>query len=306
MRWVTYRSGDHERAGLLEDGVIYGLEPGVQVIDLLGDDGARLRDAGERARRSPAEERGVGEVQLCAPIPRPPTIRDFSSFEEHIRNGLEAIGQEMGEAWYENPVFYFGNANSVIGPGDIVAPGNTERLDYELEVAAVIGRGGINLDPATAEEHIAGFCIFNDWSARDLQAKETATVPIGPAKGKDFANGFGPCLVTRDEIEPHRKAKAFDLTMTARVNGEVLSRGNLADIYWSFGEMVSYASRQAPIRPGDLVGSGTCGSGCILELSLRPGGPPYLQPGDTVELEVEALGTLANTVAFGPVPAPLR
>ena len=314
MRWVTYLSADaapddQPRAGLVEDGVVHALDAGVQLIDLLGDDGTRLREAADRARRAPAERQELDGVRLLAPIPRPPSVRDFSAFEEHIRNGLEAIGQKMGDDWFELPVFYFSNPAAVHGTGaTIVAPGNTQRLDYELEVAAVIGRPGRDLDPATAEQHIAGFCLFNDWSARDLQTKEQATVPIGPAKGKDFANGFGPCLVTPDELEPYRKAKGYDLAMTATVNGTVLSRGNWSDIYWSFGEMLAYASRAADLVPGDLLGSGTCGSGCILELSLRFGADayPYLRDGDEVVLEVEGLGRLENRVSFAAEPAPLR
>jgi 2-keto-4-pentenoate hydratase/2-oxohepta-3-ene-1,7-dioic acid hydratase in catechol pathway len=313
MRWVTYRNAARgvpsERVGLLEDGAVYGVQAGTQLTDLLGDDGSLLAEAADRARRTPTEVVELNTVELCAPVPRPPSLRDFSAFEDHARNSLEALGQKLGDAWYDTPIFYFGNPNAMFGPtAQIAGPGNTEQLDYELEVAAVVGRGGKNLDPSTAEDHIAGYCVFNDWSARDLQTKETATVPIGPAKGKDFANTSGPYLVTRDELEPYRKNRAFDLTMTASVNGREYSRGNVADLYWSFGELLAYASRGVELVPGDIIGAGTCGSGCILELSARFGSDeyPWLQEGDRIALEIEHLGRLENTVTFSPPPPPLR
>jgi 2-keto-4-pentenoate hydratase/2-oxohepta-3-ene-1,7-dioic acid hydratase in catechol pathway len=311
MRWATYRAGagSADRVGLVVDDELRALEPGTRLVDLLGDDGSRLAEAGERAQKSPADVHAIADVQLRSPIPVPPTIRDFTSFEEHIRNGLKAIGQELGDDWYEAPAFYFTNPNVMRGSGDPVrVPGNTERQDYELELGAIIGQAGSDLDPREAEGHIAGYCIFNDWSARDIQRKETATVPIGPAKGKDFANSLGPYLVTPDELADRRKDKGFDLAMSASVNGKHLSSGNWADIYWSFGEMVSYASRSSLVLPGDVFGSGTCGSGCILELSALHGNEkyPWLQEGDEVVLEIERLGQLRNRVTFGSQPIPLR
>jgi 2-keto-4-pentenoate hydratase/2-oxohepta-3-ene-1,7-dioic acid hydratase in catechol pathway len=291
------------------DDAVRMLEPGLALVDLLGDDGTRLAEAAERAHQSPTQIFALSEVRLRPPIPQPPSVRDFSSFEEHVRSGLRAIGQELGADWYTAPVFYFGNANNFIGSDDVAhVPGNSEKMDFELEVAAVIGREGIDLDPDEADQHIAGYCIFNDWSARDLQTRETATAPIGPAKGKDFANSLGPYLVTPDEIEPFRKGKAFDLGMRAWVNDRQVSEGNWAGIYWSFGEMLAYASRSARLVPGDVVGAGTCASGCILELSARYGDVqyPWLVDGDKVVLEIEGLGRLANTVAFGSQPKPLR
>jgi len=233
-----------------------------------------------------------------APPTHPPSIRDFYAFEEHVATARRARGLEMVPEWYEAPVFYFSNPHSVIGPDAIVAaPPGCEELDYELEVAAVVGTGGRDLAPDVAAEHIAGFTIMNDWSARDLQRHEMK-VGLGPAKGKDFATSLGPWVVTPDELADRRSGKAYDLTMTARVNGREYSRGNLADLHWSFGEMLAHASRGTELVPGDVIGSGTCGSGCILELSLVHGSDrfPWLQPGDVVELEVERLGVLRNTV----------
>jgi 2-keto-4-pentenoate hydratase/2-oxohepta-3-ene-1,7-dioic acid hydratase in catechol pathway len=313
MRWVTYESPDKngkiDRVGLVVEDVVYGLEKGISLVDLLGDDGSRLGEAGERARSQPAEVNELADLRLRPPIPRPPSIRDFFAFEEHMRNGLQALGMEIRPEWYEMPVFYFQNPNSLVGSGtEIRAAGSSSKVDFELEVAAVVGRPGTDLDPAEAEQHIAGYCIYNDWSARDLQSQETTAAPIGPAKGKDFANSLGPWLITPDELEPYKKNRSYNLAMSASVNGKQYSQGCLADIYWSFGEMLAYASRGAQLVPGDIIGSGTCGSGCILELSLLHGGEkyPWLAEGDEVVLEVEQLGRLVNRVAFGSASKPLR
>ncbi|HZU75471.1 MAG TPA: fumarylacetoacetate hydrolase family protein, partial [Dehalococcoidia bacterium] len=217
-------------------------------------------------------------------------------------------GLEMDPDWYELPVFYFSNPYCVVGPDDdvAIAPGSSE-MDFELEVAAVVGMPGANVAPDDAERHIAGYCVMNDWSARDVQRREMK-LSMGPVKGKDFATSLGPMLVTPDELEDARSGNAFDLAMSARVNGREYSRASLADIHYSFGEMLAYASRGTRIEPGDVVGSGTCGTGCILELSLVHGSDayPWLQPGDVVEMEVERLGILRNTVGTATALIPLR
>jgi 2-keto-4-pentenoate hydratase/2-oxohepta-3-ene-1,7-dioic acid hydratase in catechol pathway len=314
MRWVTFRrnglsDGEGEdRVGLLIAGDIHALPPGVRLVDLLGDDGERLSQAGERARRDPAEVVPLTEARLQSPI-RPPSIRDYSAFEQHVRFGLEAIGQRLGDDWYQIPPFWFCNPNSVVGPDvTIEVPGNSHHMDFELECAAVIGKPGRDIDPAVGEQHIAGFCIMNDWSARDLQHREMACMPIGPSKGKDFGTSLGPWLVTRDEMDLLRKGRSFDLAMTAKVNGRQYSAGNLSDMYWSFGELVAYASRYATLVPGDVLGSGTCGTGCILELSWTHGTEayPWLEDGDEVVLEIERLGALGNRISRGKEPIPLR
>jgi 2-keto-4-pentenoate hydratase/2-oxohepta-3-ene-1,7-dioic acid hydratase in catechol pathway len=242
-------------------------------------------------------------------IPNPPSIRDFSSFVEHYRAGIVAIGKTFDDNWYGAPVFYFTNPNALVTDGDVVRiPGNTSRMDYELEVAAIVGQECIDLDPAEAESVIAGYCVFNDWSARDIQSDEMARAPIGPGKGKDSANGIGPFLVTPDELEDARTARGYNLAMTASVNGKEYSRGNWADVYWSFSEMLAYASRNTRLMPGDVIGSGTVGTGCILELSARHGTEkfPWLEEGDEVTVEVERLGRMSNRIARGPQPKPLR
>ena len=311
MRWVTYRRDEDlaERVGLVTDGVINALPAGATLLGLLGDDGTRLRDAAERAVRDPADVvDDIESVRLLSPIPQPPTVRDFYAFEQHVRTARQRRGLEMDPDWYELPVFYFSNPYAVGGDGDDIAvpPGSSE-LDFELEVAAVIGRGGTDLTPDEGEASIAGFCVMNDWSARDVQRREMK-LSMGPVKGKDFATTLGPMLVTPDEIVSRRAGRAYDLTMTATVNGREYSRASLAEIHWSFGEMISYASRGTRVEPGDVIGSGTCGTGCILELALVHGGEayPWLQPGDEVTLHVDELGALRNRVVEGLPLRPLR
>jgi 2-keto-4-pentenoate hydratase/2-oxohepta-3-ene-1,7-dioic acid hydratase in catechol pathway len=296
------------RVGAVREGRVHLLPEVGTIVDLLGDDGERLHAAGERALRDPAEVLDIGAVHLLPPVPVPPSVRDFYAFEQHVRTARQKRGLEMDPDWYELPVFYFSNPRAVIGDGvDVAIPPGSSELDYELEVAAVVGRGGRDLTPEHAQAGIAGYCVMNDWSARDLQRREMR-LSMGPVKGKDFATSLGPVLVTPDELDDRRSGAAFDLAMLARVNGEEWSRASLADIHWSFGEMLAYASRGTELVPGDVIGSGTCGTGCILELALVHGSEryPWLKPGDVVELEVERLGTLHNRVVAGIERRPLR
>jgi 2-keto-4-pentenoate hydratase/2-oxohepta-3-ene-1,7-dioic acid hydratase in catechol pathway len=307
---VTFRRADHveDRVGLIVGDRVHALPPRTALVDLLGDDGERLSRAGERAEREPDLVLPLSEVRLRPPIPKPPSVRDFYAFEQHVRTARERRGLEMDPDWYQLPVFYFTNPHAISAAGDDIAvPPGCSELDYELEVAAIVGRGGSDLDPDEAERAVAGYCVMNDWSARDLQRREMK-LNLGPAKGKDFATGLGPWLVTPDELEPLRAGQAFDLAMTASVNDREYSRASLAEVYWSFGEMIAYASRGTRVEPGDVIGSGTCGTGCILELSLVHGADayPWLQPGDEVELSVDRLGALRNRVVPGPPLRPLR
>ena len=204
-------------------------------------------------------------------------------------------------------MFYFTNPSAVCGPHDDVAisPGSSQ-FDYELEIAAVVGRPGSNLSPGQADSHIAGYTVMCDWSARDLQMREMRQL-LGPAKGKDSATSLGPALLTADELEPRRRGRAYDLEMTASVNGVPYSRGNLADLHWSFGQMLAYASRGTRVQVGDVLGSGTVGSGCILELSGLHGTEqyPWLGPGDEVRLEVEQLGAIVARITEAAAVVPL-
>ncbi len=240
----------------------------------------------------------LDEVQLLAPI-QPRSYRDFYAFEAHVKNARAKRGLPMVPEWYDAPVFYFSNTASITGPNTAIRkPPETNELDYELELAVVIGKEGGDIPVGEADEYIAGFTILNDWSARDIQRREMK-VGLGPSKGKDFATTIGPYLVTPDELEnrihPDRSRGArYDLVMTARVNGQEYSRGNARDMNWTFAELISVASRNTVLKPGDLIGSGTVGTGCITEFAV--GTFPWLQPGDRIELEIEGLGVLANEV----------
>ena len=239
------------------------------------------------------------DVAFGPPVLRPPSVRDFYAFEGHVRTMWERRGGEIPETWYRLPVFYFSNVSEIRGPDEPVwSPAASHELDYELEVAALIDTPAQDLSTDRAEEAIGGYTIFDDWSARDLQREETA-VRLGPAKGKDFASSFGPWLVTPDELEDKRHGTGYDLAMTAEVNGAETSRGRWSDAQFSFGEMLARASADVRLRPGDLVGSGTVGSGCLLEVRETTLGR-YLEPGDTVVLRVERLGALRTSIIERP------
>jgi 2-keto-4-pentenoate hydratase/2-oxohepta-3-ene-1,7-dioic acid hydratase in catechol pathway len=308
MRWVTYRASDGSpRVGLVNGETIHAVREVSNLIELLGDDGERLAQAAESATGDPLEVVPLDEPRLLAPVPHPPSVRDFMAFEEHVVNTRQP-GQSVEPLWYEQPAFYFTNPAALRGCRQAVAvsPGS-ERFDYEVEVAAVIGRGGSDLHPEHAEDHIAGYMILVDWSARDLQRTELA-LRLGPAKGKDSATTLGPYLVTPDELEPLRSGDGFALTMTAHVNGQAYGGGNWADIYWSFADMLAYASRGTQLVPGDVIGSGTVGTGCILELSNLHGTDayPWLVPGDEVRVAVDRLGETVTRIVAGPEVVPLR
>ncbi len=277
-RLVTFQHGEERSAGRAGGGA---------VRELTGS----LPAPGEATGR----EFDLGAVRILSPIPSPPSVRDFFAFEGHVKTARANRGLSVVPEWYEIPAFYFSNPAATIGPEDQVAsPPGTASLDYELEVAAVISRPCSDVAVEDAWKCVAGLTIMNDWSARDLQFKEMA-VGLGPAKGKDFATSIGPWLVTLDELEDRRVGDRHDLAMVARVNGRQLSKGNLRDLYWTFPQMIAHASRGARLSEGDVIGSGTVGTGCILELGPETTGG-WLSPGDVVELEVERLGVLRNRV----------
>ncbi len=252
-----------------------GRVEGDRVIQLAAQTLQSFFSGGGQAREH--AEYPLAEVVLRPPVLRPPAVRDFYAFEQHVRTARESRGYEVPAEWYEQPVFYFSNPSAIFGPEDeIPYPGGSEELDYELEAAAIIG----------AEGRIAGFTVMNDWSARDLQRREMK-VGLGPAKGKDFATSLGPVVVTPDEFD------GGSAVMTARVNGEERSRGQLADMHFSWQQIVDHAAQNTRLYPGDVLGSGTVGTGCILE----HGDGRWLRRGDVVELEVEGIGVLRNTVA---------
>jgi fumarylacetoacetate (FAA) hydrolase len=243
---------------------------------------------------------GAEALAFGPPVLQPPSLRDFYAFEGHVRTMWERRGGEVPDTWYRLPIFYFSNASEIRGPDDpIWSPATSSELDYELEVAAIVDTSAVDLSPERAEEAIGGYTIFNDWSARDLQREETV-VRLGPAKGKDFASAFGPYLVTPDELADTRAGKGYDLTMTAEINGVETSRGRWSDAQFSFGEMLARASADVRLRSGDLVGSGTVGTGCLLEVRDATLGR-YLEPSDVVTLRVERLGALRNPIVARPV-----
>ena len=263
MRLCTFEIGGRQAPGRIEGERV--MELGAQCL------ADWLREGGDDV-----SEHALADVRLKAPIPRPPSVRDFYAFERHVATARAQRGLEMAPEWYKIPVFYFSNPAAVVGPNDeITFPPESSQWDYELEAAAVVGRHG----------DIAGFTILNDWSVRDLQKMEMA-VGLGPAKGKDFATSLGPVLVTPDELED------LSLEMVARVNGEERSRGSLGEMHWSWEQLRQHAARNTRLQVGDVLGSGTVGTGCILEHADGR----WLQPGDVVELEIEGIGVLANRV----------
>jgi fumarylacetoacetate (FAA) hydrolase len=252
--------------------------------------------AEKAASRVSKESLALEEVQFHSPID-PGTLRDAYAFETHVKTANRNRGQDVPENWYKFPVFYFSNPSNNFGHEDVIPyPAYTQALDYELEIAVVIGKPGMDIQPEDAPDHIFGYTIFNDWSARDLQVQEMK-VNFGPVKSKDFACSFGPVIVTHDEIADKATDQpgVYDLEMVARVNGVELSRGNFNDIYWSFGDIIARASQSVVLRPGDVIGSGTVGTGCLYELTKNQG--PWLKHGDVVELEIERIGILRNKIA---------
>jgi 2-keto-4-pentenoate hydratase/2-oxohepta-3-ene-1,7-dioic acid hydratase in catechol pathway len=307
MRFARYEQHGRRHVAVLGDGDRLHPVPGEDsLLGLLRT--GRLRGAAA-ALDLPAGPLAA-DVRLLPPL-EPPTIRDFVTFEEHVEGVRRSIDESAGvpAAWYDAPTFYFTNPYAVIGPyDDVPVPPGSRALDFELEVAAVIGREGRDLSPEQARDHIAGYTIFNDWSARDLQSREMQ-VSLGPCKGKDTATTLGPYFVTADELEPYRDADGFlRLALTAEVNGEVVGSDLLSNMSWTFEEMIAYASRGTWVRPGDVLGSGTCGNGgCLAELWGVRGRDcrPPLRPGDTVTLTVEGLGATSNTVVPGAAPVPI-
>lgn len=301
MRWVTYEAGAGQRAGLVVGEEVAGLDAGVSLLALLEGGRPRLEEAGRVARRRPTEVKALTEVRLLPPLPRPPSVRDSLCFLDHLRGCYRAMGRsdELHPAWSEVPAFYFGNASAVVGPYDDVpvAPGS-QMFDLELEVGLVIGTGGRDLDPRNAEEHIIGYTLFNDWTARDHQLRDLA-LGIGMGKSKDSAITLGPALVTTDELEPYRRDGRLALELSASVNGEVLTRGALDRTDWSLGELIAYISRGVDLSPGDVIGSGTVPGGCLLEHVDTPDLQDFgrwLTPGDVVVLSGEGLGETRQTV----------
>ena len=326
MKLVTFRTPDRSpRAGVVHGERIITLDYPT-VLELLRDpDGlAKARKAiegqgeeyvvGGSAAMLPAAEPPFGmalpvrthvgkeymlnEVVLYAPIPEPPSVRDFYAFEQHVKAARAKRGLGMIPEWYEIPTFYFTNNSEIYGHDEEVPyPVGSKELDIELEIACVIGREGKDIPVEEAANYIAGYTIMNDWSARDFQ-RQDMKLNLGPGKGKDFATSLGPWIVTPDELASRRSGSGaderYDMTMIARVDGKEISRGNFKDIYYSFPQMIAYASRNARLRVGDILGSGTVGTGCLLEIGTEV--HPWFQRDEVIELEIEGIGVLRNRI----------
>ncbi|MEA5426518.1 fumarylacetoacetate hydrolase family protein [Arcicella lustrica] len=238
----------------------------------------------------------LSEVQLLAPLPNPRSFRDYIGFEMHMLNASKSFGHTIGQEWYEMPIFYFTNHHGIYGPDDeIKRPEGETKMDIELEIACIIGKKGKDIKAEEAQDYIFGYTVFNDWTARAIQRREMM-IPLGPHKGKDFANAIGPCIVTKDEMEQYMGENGrFNLRMTSKINGVQVCDGNYNTVYYTFGQMIERASENnVTMMPGDILGSGTVGWGSLIENNFTVHRP--LEPGDIVELEIEGIGVLRNKV----------
>lgn len=305
MRIATCEYAGEVRAGVVADDGVHLFEDRTTVEDLVQWGLGPALERGRAVLERPAVS--LQEIRLLAPL-RPTTMRDFVAFEQHVEGVRRSVDGASGvpDAWYDAPTFYFTNPHTVLGPDDVVPfPAACTARDFELEVAVVVGHAGTSLSAAEARHHVFGYTLLSDWSARDLQAREMQ-VGLGPAKSKDFASSLGPWIVTADELAPRRDADGFlDLECVVTVNGTEVGRDRLSHMGWTFETMIAYASRDSRVLPGDVLGSGTVGGGCLAELWGRRGEqvPPPLQVGDVVEIHVDGIGQLSNVVGRA-TPAP--
>jgi 2-keto-4-pentenoate hydratase/2-oxohepta-3-ene-1,7-dioic acid hydratase in catechol pathway len=297
MRLTTLQTPAGLRVGVLDDGMIRLLGAGPTLLDVIRGGADALADVARQVRTGDAVP---VEVATFGPLLDPPTVRDFSTFEQH---GIDMAG-EVPEQWYDQPLFYFSNPAAITGPYDEVPiPPLATQYDYELEVAAVVGRAGSNLTPEQAADHILGYTIMNDWSARDLQRPELTSV-MGPSKSKDAAITLGPWLVTADELTDSVQDGQLALAAEVWLNGKRMGGDTTAHMSWTFPELVAYAARGTMVRPGDVLASGTVRSGCLFAHNrVAPDdGPGWLKAGDVVRIEVEQLGATENRLVPGPEP----
>lgn len=318
MKLLSYLKDGHEQLGVLVDGQVYDMEllhpdlPSSMNLFLnYWDDYFPVAQAGElmlrEGTRHSQHGKSIDSLQLLAPVPFPSSCRDGYAFRQHVAAARKNRNVEMIPQFDEYPIFYFTNHHSIQGPGEIrCMPDHFEKLDFELEAAIVICRHGRNITADQADQYIGGLMIMNDLSARTLQMEEML-LNLGPAKGKDFSTAVGPWLVTLDELEPlevsakqNHTGKSWNINMTCAVNGIPVSEGNLSDMDWTFAEIIERASYGVDLYPGDVIGSGTVGTGCFLELNGtgKRSDPSYpeqwLQPGDRVTMRLDSLGTLEN------------
>lgn len=316
MKLSTYFS-NREHLGLLVNNKLYAV---TELHPELPDDMMLFLEKGEQAMAvllsiqekiitDPEAFTSVQNYQLLAPVPRPRSCRDGYAFRQHVATARRNRGVPMIPEFDQYPIFYFTNHNAIFGPGEItLMPDHFRQLDFELEVAIIIGKKGRNIRASEADQYIAGYTIMNDLSARTLQMEEML-LNLGPAKGKDFATTIGPWLVTTDELTKYQTetkvnhtGAQYDMKMTCKVNGVEVSSGNMKEMDWTFAEIIERVSYGVDIFPGDVIGSGTVGTGCFLELNgtaklNNPNAvPQWLQEGDVVSLEVEGLGELTNQI----------
>ena len=305
MKLISYKQNGNIKFGALEEGKIYDLNAidsqiADNMLEFLQGGKEQLQLAGAVIRNE-SPTMPVKDVELISPVPNPSSVRDAYAFRQHVATARQNRGLEMIPEFDEIPIFYFTNHHAIFGEGDFpVRQRHTEKLDFELECAAVIGKSGRNISIEKADDYTAGFMIMNDLSARVLQMQEMK-LNLGPAKGKDFGSSFGPWLVTKDELEPYRRSSPdgdrYDLRMKAFVNNIQVSEDTLANMTWTFAQIIERVSYGVDIFPGDVIGSGTCGTGCFLELNgSKITENQWLNPGDTVSLEIEGLGTLKNKI----------
>ena len=305
MKLTSFKQNGNIKFGAFEEGMIYdfhALNSNIadNMLEFLQTGESQIQLA-EKVIQNENPTIPVKDVELVSPIPNPPSVRDAYAFRQHVATARRNRGMEMIPEFDEIPIFYFTNHHAVFGEGDIpVRKRHTEKLDFELECAAVIGKGGRNISISDADDYIVGFMIMNDLSARVMQMQEMK-LNLGPAKGKDFGSTFGPWLVTKDELEPYKRPSfdgdRYNLKMKAFVNNIQVSEDTLANMTWTFAQIIERVSYGVDIFPGDVIGSGTCGTGCFLELNgSKITDNQWLNPGDTVFLEIEGLGTLKNRI----------
>lgn len=320
MKLVSYLVDDHDRLGVLINDMVYDMEVlhpdlpnSIGMFLNFWDESYPVALAGELMLKEGSRESNKGipvsEVTLLAPVPFPTSCRDGYAFRQHVASARKNRGVDMIPEFDQFPIFYFTNHHSIQGPGEIrCMPDHFEKLDFELEAAIVICKPGRNIKAEEADEYIGGLMIMNDMSARGMQMEEMK-LNLGPAKGKDFSTVIGPWMVTLDELKgfevnckPGHTGKSWNLNMKCRVNGVEVSSGNVADMDWTFAEIIERASYGVNLYAGDVIGSGTVGTGCFLELNgtgklNNPDFvPQWLQPNDVVEMEIDGLGMLSNTI----------
>ena len=320
MKLITYLKNDHEQLALVIKGKIYDtdkLHPDLPInmamfLNYWEDVFPLAQAAEQKVKDGGYENKSYGDyedAEIIAPVPNPTSCRDGYAFRQHVASARRNRKVDMIPEFDQYPIFYFTNHNSIQGPGNIVCmPDHFEKLDFELEAAVVVSKHGRNIKAAEADEYIAGLMIMNDMSARRLQMEEML-LNLGPAKGKDFSTAIGPMLVTLDELQPFEvpckeghTGKSWNLNMTCKVNGIQVSQGNLADMDWTFAEILERCAYGVNLYAGDVIGSGTVGTGCFLELNgtgkLNDANytEQWLQNGDVVEMEIDALGLLKNTI----------